>query len=100
MRQLDVFRHPDSRAGRAHPYLIVLQSDAVSDTRSVIAAPLVREAPGGKIYPRVVVEGEPFAIVISDLAAVPRSLLKRRVTNVHDERDRIIAALDLLFIGV
>lgn len=100
MRQFDVFPNPDPDGAEAHPYILVLQSDFVSDTDSVVVAPLVRRESTSRLYPRLQVDGEVLSVVITDLAAFPRRLLQQPITNAERERHRIIQALDLLFTGV
>lgn len=101
IRQFDVFRNPGSRAS-LFPFVVVLQSDWVTDTSSVIVAPLV--APSGtrtskRLYPEFEIEGRQLALAITDLAALERSRLANPVASLDSERDKIIAALDLLFTG-
>jgi hypothetical protein len=101
MRQFDVFAHPDPVVAKAFPFLLTLQSDFVPHTRAVVAAPLVRKPPDNtRLYPQVTLQGERFALALSDLAAVPRAALRRPVANLESERDRIVTALDILFFGI
>ena len=101
IRQFDVFANPHPERSDEFPFIVVLQSDWVSDTSSVIVAPLVasdRERQA-RLYPPFEVEGRHLVAAVSDLAAIPRAVLSNPVANVSSERDRIIAALDLLFTG-
>ncbi|HEV2558909.1 MAG TPA: CcdB family protein [Microvirga sp.] len=101
MRQFDVFAHPDEETADAYPYLMVLQSDFIAQTASVIAAPLIEAAQRDtRLYPAFRIKGERYTLMISDLAAVPRTMLRTPVDNLAPERSRIIAALDLLFTGI
>ena len=102
IRQFDVFRNPERRRSSVE-YILVLQSDLVSDTRGIIAAPLLassKEFRSQNLYPPVQVQGRPFAIVITQMAPVPRSLLKDPVANLMSQRDQIVRALDYLFTGI
>jgi len=51
------------------------------------------------LYPEFRIEARRLVLAISDLAALPRTRLTKRVANLDPERHRIIAALDLLFTG-
>jgi len=51
------------------------------------------------LYPIVQVEGRNLAVVVTELATIPRTILERSVANLLHERDRIIRALDILFTG-
>ena len=41
MRQFDVFTNPSERASANVPFVIILQSDLVYQTKTVVVAPLV-----------------------------------------------------------
>ena len=100
-RQFDICANPSPRRSKEFPFLVVLQSDWIADTSSVVVAPLV-EAEGERpprLYPTVEVSGRRLILVVSDLAALPRAALSTPVASLASERDRIIAALDLLFTG-
>lgn len=101
MRQFDVFANPNPGRAKHFPFVVVLQSDWVSDTASVIVAPLVAadEHRPARLYPVFDIEGRRLAAAMSDLAAIPRALLSNPIANLAPERDSIIAALDLLFTG-
>ena len=99
-RHLDVFPNPAARHG-SDAFVIVLQSDFVSETRGVLAAPLskVSDPPRDpKLYPIVRIGRETFAAV-TEMTEVPRKLLREPVANLSAERDRIVRALDFLFTG-
>jgi toxin CcdB len=100
--QLDIFPNPAARLG-SDAFVIVLQSDFVSETRGVLAAPLSRigDPPRDpKLYPIVRIGGGTFAVVVTEMAAVPRKLLTEPVANLSAKRDRIVRALDFLFTGI
>jgi toxin CcdB len=102
MRQFDVFRNPSARTRKVMPYLIVLQHDRVSETSFVIVAALVpplKSDGRSRLYPVFRLEGRELMLLTPDLASLPRTALKQRIANLEQERDRIIAAIDLLFVG-
>ena len=102
IRQFDVFANPSGQTAQFFPFLVVLQADWVRETSSVIVAPLVRPNPALRhplLYPEFRIEARRLVLAISDLAALPRTRLTKRVANLDAERHRIIAALDLLFTG-
>lgn len=83
--------------------MVVLQSDFVSQTRGVLAAPLsqIGDPPRDpKLYPFVQIGRGTFAVVVTEMAAVPRKLLTDPVANLSAQRDRIVRALNFLFTGV
>lgn len=100
MAQFDVYR----LKGQAIPFVIDVQSDYLdaADTRVVI--PLARRAAyKGKILaplnPILEVDGASVMLLTTQIATVPRRILKDRVGNLARERDRIVRAIDTLLLG-
>ena len=102
IRQFDACPNPERQSRARVLYILVLQDDRLSDTRGVVVAPLVAadDVRGDQyLYPIVQVEGRKLAVIVTEIATIPRSALERSVANLRDERDRIIRALDILFTG-
>lgn len=102
IRQFDVFENEDPASATEFPFLAVLQSDAVYQTTSVIVAPFVERPTtitSERTQPLFTVRGRRLALILTDLAAIPRVTLRQRVTNLADGHDRIMSGLDLLFVG-
>lgn len=99
MRQYDVFQNPSPRTRKLIPYLVVLQSDLVSETDAVIVAPLSRSE-GSRLYPQFAVADGYYTLLTPDLASIPRVALTERVTNLAKDWNRITAAVDILFTGI
>lgn len=103
MRQFDVVKNPFGRSARERPFFVVLQSNPVDETRTVVVAPLVAlslvKAPN-KLYPRIDVGKQSFVLATHELAAAPRSAFGKPIASVADVESRIKAALDLLLYGV
>lgn len=101
--QFDVFANPDRTARSRLPYFVVLQHDVHDHLRTVVVAPVYHWAefrPISTLTPVVEIEGERLSIAIPELSLVPRSFVGPAIANAEHRRDRIIAALDLLFTGV
>ena len=103
VRQFDVCPNPDPETRDAHPYFVVLQSDALKYIETSVVAPLV----GPKkiqflerLLPEVTVKGSRYVIAIPDLAAIPTAQLISPVANLGEYRYQIIGALDLVFTGI
>lgn len=102
MAQFDVYRNPSERTRRAMPLLLAVQHDGVSETSSVLMVPLVsplRAKEQSRLYPIVDIEARQYMVLTPDLASLPRSVLGEPVANLEDERNRLVAALDILFVG-
>jgi toxin CcdB len=103
IRQFDVVRNPDAEEAAYRPYLVVLQSDLVSGLTSTVVAPLVARAElagAQRLNPIVVVDGAEFWLATHELFAVDRRMLREQIAMLEPQRDKIIAALDLLFTGI
>lgn len=101
-RQFDVVANPDAEDAQHRPYLVVLQSDLVSDLRSTVVAPLIargRIVGARQLNPLVVVNGAEYWVAVYELFAIERHLLGAKVASVDDQRDAIMAATDFLFVG-
>jgi toxin CcdB len=105
--QFDVFPNPLARARRAFPYVVVLQADlsAIGHDR-VIAFIAARDQVGkvrkvaGRLMPIVSIKRQEFVILIPSLTNVPVSELRGTVGNIAASRDRIVEALDWMFLGI
>jgi toxin CcdB len=102
-RQFDVFANPDRNSAAAHPYLIVLQSDALFGIDSCVVAPLVSPRTIKhleRLLPEVSIDGKRYVVAIPDMAAIPTATIGNPVTNLDAERYRILSAIDLIFVGL
>jgi hypothetical protein len=102
IRQCDVFPTPFRRDRNERPYIVVVQSDQYP-TSSRICAPLVVEGflkPSGRLNPLFEIDGKKYYLQPLELASIPVRALRIPITNLEPYRDRIVAALDLVFTGV
>ncbi len=102
--QYDVYRNPVAAARRAFPYVVVLQHDlAEAGPDRVIAflAPFAAmPAAPGRLLPTVDVGSERFRLLVPSLTNVPLKALGAVVGNIAEEREKIVRAIDWLFLGV
>jgi len=103
MRQFDVLANPIPRARRAMPFVMILQSDLIETGRDRVVAPLSPSAAmpslAGRLIPIVMVSESAYAVLVPSLTTMPATDLRQVVGNLEHDRDRIIAALDYLFLG-
>jgi toxin CcdB len=103
MRQFDVLENPIPRARRTLPFVAILQSDLAETGRDRVVAPLApsTEMPrlAGRLIPIVKVENQDYALLVPSLTALPVADLWQVVASLAHDRERILAALDYLFIG-
>jgi toxin CcdB len=105
MKRFDVFRNESAQASRKFPFFLVLQSDLLQQLTTAVVAPIGRASiVGGKLVdtlaPVLEIEGESFVLYTPELAAIPASILRKRVANLDDQREKIVRALDFLFSGI
>lgn len=102
--QYEVFENPILRARRAFPFVSILQSDLADTGSDRIVAPLVPRArisgAVGRLMPVVKVLGVDHLLVVPRLVPMTAADLRTAKDNLTAYRDEIVAALDLLFIGV
>jgi toxin CcdB len=101
IRKFDVYRTP-LRGKELRPFVVVLQSHRV-ETQTRVCAPLVAENfihHAGRLTPAFTIDGRRCLLNPVDLAAIPIRLLRDPVANLEAERDRFIAAIDLVFTGI
>jgi toxin CcdB len=102
--QFDVYANPITRARRTFPYVAVLQHDLAETGHDRVAAFLAPRSAlpraAGRIAPVVDVDGRSFVLLVHLLTNLPAADLKIAIGNVSAHRDRIVEALDWLFLGV
>jgi toxin CcdB len=103
MAQFDIFANPFPSSRKRQPYLISLQSDLMSrGLDTVVVAPLEpadADTFADRINPRLDIESEPFVLIAQELVTIRKSALGPSRGSLAGERERIIAALDVLFTG-
>lgn len=86
------------------PFVVVLQSDLTTFGLEVVVAPLAPDAgiPARPrhLLPAVTVAGRSFAVLVPKLAPIRARNLSRPIADLGHARDPIVAAIDLLFLGV
>jgi hypothetical protein len=84
------------------PFVAILQSDLAETGPDRVVAPLAPRAAlptlAGRLIPIVNVKGQDYALLVPSLTNLPVADLRQVVTNLADDRARILAALDYLFI--
>ena len=103
MHQFDFHANPFRRSRERQPFLVILQSDLISrNLDTVVVAPLEAAGSGkfaDRLNPAVTIDKKPFVLIAQELATVRKSVLGSPLGSLGHERDQLIAALDLLFIG-
>ena len=103
IRQFDVFRNP-LRAGREQrPYVLAIQHVFFDNLPTRVVVPLTTSA-AIKVMPRLnpafKISGQILHLSPTEPFALAVRYLRAPVANLQADRDRIIAALDLVFTGI
>lgn len=101
-RQFDVVPNPEPDETERRPFLLLLQSDLVSNLRSAVVAPLVRRdfiKGAQRLHPLLPVQDGAYWLATHELFAIDRRILRNPVANLDEHRQAIIGALDFLFTG-
>jgi len=97
MTQFDLYRLGDS-------LVMDVQADLLDRLSTRIVAPLLPETeaprPADRLNPVFVIEGTRYVLLPQFMAAVPLVELRDKVGSLAAERDRIKAAVDMVFDGV
>jgi len=103
MSQFDVHANP-SRLGRHdRPFLVTLQTRFLDHLNTRVCAPLVMQGaikPQPRLNPFLTVEGQDYYFSPTELVTLPVRMLGKPVANLEVQRDRIVGALDRLFLGI
>jgi len=98
MARFDVFAYPETGG-----YLLDIQCDYLSRLSTRVVVPLQPEAdapaPARDLNPVFHIAGAGYVMLTQYMAAVSESELKERRGSLAAEQDRIVKAIDMLFIG-
>jgi toxin CcdB len=101
MARFEVFANPDRADAKLTPYLVDVQNDFIAGLDSRVVIPVRRASDFGpraeRLHPLVAIKGEDMVLDTAALAAVPASVLARRVGDLRAQRGVIADALDALF---
>ncbi len=104
MKQFDIHANPFPRSRERQPFLVALQCDLLSRSLdTVVVAPLEAADTGkfaDRLNPGVTVDDKAYVLIAQELVTVRRSVLGEPRGSLGHERDKIIAALDMLFTGL
>lgn len=100
-RQFDLVANPGAGQQPNVPYIVVLQSHHLPMETTVVAPVRRSDHVEGivEIEVPVVVDDQPHAIMIAELAHIPTRLIGHAVTNLGGHEDQIRRSLDRLFTG-
>ena len=84
--------------------VVDIQSDLIEDFESRVVIPLVSAQTSprriSRLHPEIQWNGKTYTLATHLMATLPATLLKEPVGNLVGDRDRIVAAIDMLITGV
>jgi toxin CcdB len=105
MTQFTVYKNKNPQTKSIFPLLLDVQTSLLSDLHSRVVVPLTKSPtalrkPMTRLTPIIKVEGVSHLLVTYQLAAISQSALESPVADASENRDAIIAALDLRLTGI
>jgi toxin CcdB len=103
IRHLDVFRNPVRAARTDKPFVVCVQHDFLADlnTRVVVSLAARRFGSGAdRLHPEIAVNSIIHFLDPTDILTFSVRTLGSPIANLSGQRDRIVAALDLVFTGI
>lgn len=104
MAQCDVFLNEGGESLDSTPYLLDLQANLLSSLDTRLVAPLMRRGflreRIRRLHPEFEIDGEILVLATHLAAAIRKSELRQLKTNLSDQRDRIVNAIDVIVTGV
>jgi len=103
IRQFDVFRNPLKAGREQRPYVITIQHPFLDDLPTRVVVPLVTRTAitvQGRLNPAFRILGQEVHLSPTEPLSLSLRYLRNPVINLDADRDRIVAALDLVFTGI
>ena len=101
--QFDVFPNHSRRGKEERPYVVVVQSRYVRNVATRICVALVAERfirPIHRLNPPFEIQNRKYYFHPVEMMTIHNRLLRSPIANLETDRDRIIAALDLVCLGI
>jgi toxin CcdB len=105
MAQFSIYKN-NGQNKKAYPYFMDVQSELLSDLNTGLVIPLACKNTTNSqvkgLTPSLLIEGEEFVILVNMLTTINKKILKEAdiVTDATDMRDNILAAIDMLIVGI
>jgi toxin CcdB len=103
MAQFDVFSNPIRAARSTYPFVVAMQSNSATSPSYQLVAPITARAqfaPGGRLTPKVDIEGKAHVVLVPQMAVMRSRDLASTVSSIASARTELLAAIDFLFFGV
>ena len=103
MKQFDVVLNKTDLQEDLIPFFVCIQSDFIEPTRSRVVIPLRRPETIGpqaaRLNPLFTIKGTRVMLMTQEITHLPITLLGQPIDTLANQRDDIIAAVDMLISG-
>jgi toxin CcdB len=103
INRFDVVANPFPGSRDRQPFLVTLQSNLLARALdTIVVAPLEPKGSAtfaDQLNPEVDIEGHTFVLIAQEIVTVRKNVLGKSHGSIAKDRDKVIAALDLLFTG-
>lgn len=100
MAQFDVYQNTNNATKDKVPYFMDIQHQLLSQLPTRVVIPLFNNTnPIKKLNPSFIIEERSVILASDELTSIPKYLLEKKVTNLSQHRDEIIASIDFLITG-
>lgn len=105
MAQFWVYENKNPASHKQYPYLLDIQNDLLSELRTTVVIPLCPSnlAEGmqiSQLNPSLHINGEIFITMTQNLAGIDRHRLGKKIHDLSQFRERIIAAIGFIISGI
>jgi toxin CcdB len=105
MAQFDVYINPSSKTRDSFPYLVDIQQPLLGGIATRIVIPLGKAEKFNNeamknLTPLIKFESEQLLLLVPQIAAIPKKILKNPVGTLAHFRAEIIAAVDFAITGI
>jgi len=100
MAQFDIYQNTNNKTKGKVPYFMDIQHELLSQLPTRVVIPLFNNAnPIKKLNPKFTIENRSVILASDEVTSIPKYLLEKKVTNLSQHRDEIIASIDFLITG-
>jgi len=104
MAQFDVYLNSNPETNSYIPYLLDVQADLLDVLATRVVIPLHTTTsmpkPAKHLNPMLEINHEKYVLSTAELAGIPSSILGEPVSNIINQRQQVITALDFVFTGI
>lgn len=99
MAQFDIYKNIGKNQEQV-PYLLDIQNDILRDLNTRVVIPLGHNKPyNDNVNPKFIINNQELTMMTTKIATIPLSAVGDKITNLEDQRAKILNAIDFLITG-